>query len=132
MFQSKKIALVILAVALMGMTAQASDEKGPGPGLCAKDVDTLCAGVEKGHGGVMKCLKENEAKLSPGCSDHVKEMKEAMKEVHEACHEDREKLCKDVKPGHGRIIKCMKDHQAELSAACKSEIEKKKELRKKR
>ena len=35
------------------------------------------------------------------------------------CQADTEKFCKDVKPGEGRIIACLKAHEAELSADCK-------------
>lgn len=35
------------------------------------------------------------------------------------CKADIEKFCKDVKPGEGRIIACLKEHEAELSADCK-------------
>ncbi len=41
-----------------------------------------------------------------------------------ACHEDVQKFCKDVKPGHGAIAECLKTHEAELSAPCKEEHEK--------
>ena len=37
-----------------------------------------------------------------------------------ACKADVEKFCKDVKPGEGRIIACLKTHEAELSAECKA------------
>ena len=36
-----------------------------------------------------------------------------------ACKADIEKFCKDVKPGGGAIMKCLKEHQAELSEPCK-------------
>lgn len=36
------------------------------------------------------------------------------------CAADRQKFCAGVKPGGGAIIKCMKAHQADLSAACKA------------
>jgi len=36
------------------------------------------------------------------------------------CRADEEKFCKDVKPGEGRIIACLKAHEAELSADCKA------------
>lgn len=36
------------------------------------------------------------------------------------CKADVEKFCKDVKPGEGRIIDCLKAHEAELSADCKA------------
>ena len=34
------------------------------------------------------------------------------------CRGDVEKFCKDVKAGHGRVWKCLKSHEAELSQAC--------------
>lgn len=36
---------------------------------CKDDVKKLCPGVKAGHGAIMKCLKENEDKVSPGCKD---------------------------------------------------------------
>ncbi len=43
------------------------------------------------------------------------------------CADDAAKFCKDMKPGDGRIARCMKEHSSELSAACKDNIEKGKE-----
>jgi hypothetical protein len=91
-------------------------------GACAKDAKILCAGVPHGGGAVMKCLKENEAKLSPECKAEGAKMKDAMKEVKNACHDDMSKFCGDMKPGKGRIMKCMKAHKNELSQTCKDEI----------
>jgi len=36
------------------------------------------------------------------------------------CKSDIEKLCKDVQPGEGRVMKCLNDHEAELSAECQA------------
>ena len=36
------------------------------------------------------------------------------------CKADREKFCKDVIPGKGAVKACMKQHEAELSDACKA------------
>jgi hypothetical protein len=44
-----------------------------------------------------------------------------------ACKADREKFCKDVKPGEGRIVKCMKEHEADLSPECKEKMSEAKE-----
>jgi Golgi apparatus protein 1 len=38
------------------------------------------------------------------------------------CGRDAERLCKDVQPGEGRIVRCMKAHEAELSPSCKQRI----------
>ena len=42
--------------------------------------------------------------------------------VREACHDDVERLCKDVKPGEGRIRECLHAHRDELSAGCQAAI----------
>jgi hypothetical protein len=38
------------------------------------------------------------------------------------CAEDVAKFCKDVQPGGGRLAQCLKEHEKELSAACKQHI----------
>ena len=43
--------------------------------------------------------------------------------VREACRADVERLCKDVKPGHGEIRECLKAHEADLSDGCKAAIQ---------
>jgi hypothetical protein len=35
-----------------------------------------------------------------------------------ACKADAQKLCSDVQPGEGKLIECLKTHQAELSPQC--------------
>lgn len=35
---------------------------------CNADVQTVCATAGKGRGGVMRCLRDNEAKVSPTCA----------------------------------------------------------------
>lgn len=37
-----------------------------------------------------------------------------------ACKADTEKFCAGVKPGDGRLAKCLKEHEAELSPECKA------------
>ena len=40
-----------------------------------------------------------------------------------ACTAEKEKFCKDVEPGAGRIRRCLEEHGAELSDACKQHLE---------
>jgi len=39
-----------------------------------------------------------------------------------ACSEDVQKYCASVQPGGGRIVGCLKQHQADLSQGCQSKI----------
>jgi len=45
-----------------------------------------------------------------------------------ACKADRQKFCKDVPSGGGAVHKCLEEHKAELSPACKTQMEKPKEI----
>jgi hypothetical protein len=40
------------------------------------------------------------------------------------CAADAKKFCGDVKPGGGRIVKCMKSHESELTPACQADMKK--------
>ena len=92
---------------------------------CHKEIKELCK--DKKHGPEMfTCLQENKAKLSPECLKKFEEKRKKWKNHEGSCKADREKFCKDVKPGDGRIVQCMKDKMAELSPDCKAQIAKEK------
>lgn len=128
---NKKSFLAALAAGALLFSASNVLAKKDGP--CKQDREALCKDAEHGQGRIAKCFKENEAKLSEACKMHLAEKKEkakeAMKDVHEACHEDVENLCGDETKGKGRIVKCLKKNQEQVSEACKAEL---KELRGKR
>lgn len=42
--------------------------------------------------------------------------------AEDACRVDAEKICRGVRPGGGRIIRCLQEHEAELSPACRSQF----------
>ena len=87
-------------------------------GACAEDISKFCKDVKPGGGRIAKCLKEHENELSGTCKDEIAEVQKRFKETAEACHDDVLKFCKDVEPGGGRIAKCLRDHQSELSQEC--------------
>lgn len=48
-----------------------------------------------------------------------------------ACKEDKAKFCKDTKASGGKVRDCLKQHAAEVSAACKAQLDKPKEVKSK-
>ena len=87
---------------------------------CEADVQKLCPGTRPGperH----QCMMEHKDQVSAECKEFFAHMQEAHGEIR-ACREDAHKLCKDVKPGEGRIVDCLKSHQADLSKTCAAAI----------
>ena len=91
------------------------------PGPCRADIEKFCHNVKPGGGRIVQCLKVHKEELSPACKKRGKKLRAGGKRAHAACKADIEKFCHNVKPGGGRIIQCLKTHQAELSPACKQQ-----------
>lgn len=118
-FQMNVLALIAGVFCLAMSTGVTAEEKNR---PCAADAERLCKGVAQGEGRVAKCLREHESEVSPACKENIGKMKEKFKDVAEACQDDAGKVCKDVKPGKGRILRCLKQHEGELSPACKKQM----------
>ena len=96
---------------------------------CMADMEKFCKDVKGGPGEKMKCLKEHQADLSDACKAKMAKGKDEAKGKDQAkgdhpCMADMEKFCKDVQGGHGEKMKCLKAHEADLSAACKDRMAK--------
>jgi hypothetical protein len=113
-------AFALLAAGLAtGSYAQA--RKGDGP--CSEDAKKFCGNEKPGGGRIAKCMKSHEAEVSPACQSAMKAAEQRIQEVREECKGDAEKFCKGIRPGQGRILSCLKSHQAELAPACKAEFD---------
>lgn len=86
---------------------------------CDDDVAKFCKD-QIGRGGVIKCLKDHESDVSATCKEDLSKMPITAPAFMEACRNDVLKFCKDIKPGEGRIIQCLKSNENELSSQCKA------------
>jgi hypothetical protein len=107
-----------------------AQEKDQRKGACAADAQKLCPDAKTAKER-MQCLQSHETELSQGCKDlrtHMGQLgaKSAEKraQMRDACKGDAETLCKDVKPGGGAVLQCLKSHETELSTACKDTLPK--------
>jgi hypothetical protein len=116
-------AVVSMAIAVLAAgIGSGAHAQGKGNGPCAADAKKLCGNVQPGGGRIAQCMKSHEAELSPACQSQMKAAKERVEQVRQECKGDVEKFCKGIKPGGGRILACLKSHQAELAPACAEEF----------
>eukprot|EP00798_Chlamydomonas_sp_ICE-L_P019976 gene19976-26687_t len=80
-------------------------------------------------GQVINCLKKNAIKTNAGCKKQIFKVMEdqandirADPDLWEACKDDADSLCKDVKPGRGRIQGCLRDKHLQLSWTCEEQL----------
>jgi Cysteine rich repeat len=113
---------VLAGVFCLAMATGASAAQNAKP--CAEDAAKLCQGVKPGGGAIARCLKEHSNELSPACKKNIAKAKKKVREFKEACKDDAQRLCEGIKPGGGKIVQCLKQHEDELSADCKEKMEK--------
>ncbi len=123
-FRKPGIVVLMIAVAAFLMSlAEVRVVEAQGQGPCAGDVQKFCKDVQPGAGRIARCLKEHENDLSLACKRQMAEVKKGVHEFREACEDDVLRLCAGVKPGGGRIIKCLKENENELSPECKAKMD---------
>ncbi len=114
--------MMALAVALLFAGVLGCTDALAAQDPCADDIAKYCKDVKPGEGRLARCIKENEKQLSPACRSSIEESKKKVQEAQRACEGDARKFCKDVKPGQGRIVKCLREHEKELSPECKAKL----------
>jgi hypothetical protein len=116
----KTLRLVLVLAAMFCFISSVSfAQMGGGQGPCRADEQKFCKDVTQGHGNIARCMKQHEAELSHACRERIAEAKEKVEECEKECKPDIERFCKDIKRGQGRIVRCLKQHKAELSPGCR-------------
>jgi len=95
-----------------------------GKGACKADIEKFCKDIKPGGGRIWVCLKSNGDRLSQECANHIAMAREKSREFRQACKGDAEKFWKGIAVGKGRIVSCLKSHEAELSDACAAVFQK--------
>lgn len=97
---------------------------------CEKELAEYCGKVTPGEGRVLACLYAHGDKLSGRCEyalyDAAAQLERAvaaLSYVENECRQDLEKHCAGVAAGEGRLLKCIHEHDAAVSARCKQAIE---------
>lgn len=107
----KHLFLGATVAALLGSSVAAARADGG----CTSEVERFC----KGEKQVLACLRKNQKDLSPGCTTYV-----GVFEQIPSCLQEASKLCPTDTPSVQSVTGCLRGHKDQLSAECRSEIEK--------
>ncbi len=142
MYINKILSVLFLTMMFVSNGSQAGGEEQEGEGLveklrkgkitltanvkgCDADIEQYCPGLPPNSQKALMCMMAYEDKLSEECKLGIMEAAMAIKMSAVAinysimaCEEDADKFCLDVQPGEGRIVRCIKEHEAEVSEAC--------------
>jgi hypothetical protein len=138
----KKIKLFHLLTLAAGLLAFGwpftVDAASANPNPCSEDLAKFCAKIPPGPPGPaswiaqMNCLEEHEKELSQACREFEAgmggarvERSEGIRErrkFRQSCMGDMMKFCGETGPAQGSMMKCLTEHQSELSAPCSQSI----------
>jgi hypothetical protein len=92
---------------------------------CGEDVKQHCPGLGNNSQRVFMCLGAYEAQLTPQCKQGILEASLAIRTGAaaidysiSACEADADKHCLEVQPGEGRLLRCLKANQTDVSKQC--------------
>jgi len=96
---------------------------------CEKELTTYCKDVIPGEGRGLACLYAYSDKLSAKCEyalyDAAAQLERAINALSytvNECRADLAKFCADIKPGEGRLLKCIEKNDANVTARCKQAL----------
>lgn len=117
----KRVVFLVCSLIVMPVAAQAAFTAAQRD-ACKADYETFCRDVIPGGGRIVKCLRDNAAKLRERCRAAVAEDAAARRGMREACVADYQKFCGSVTPGGGAIVKCLRQHEGELEPGCRKAV----------
>lgn len=116
---------IVFVLSLSFFSLAATAIESGGDEKCLQEAQKLCPGLTM-QNGLGKCMRSRKSEFSNECQAKSENMKAEFKATFKDCKDDIKTVCKDVSPGGGRIIKCLKENSARLSPTCKAHVDKSK------
>jgi hypothetical protein len=89
--------------------------------VCREQIAQLCPGLERGP-DLRACMKEQRDQLSRECQERMQAHRAHKQQMREACGDDVAALCSDVARERGAVKRCLREHEADLSEACRAAL----------
>jgi len=126
----KLLAMVLLSVSAASVASSPEDRVQDNLlSRCEKDVNRYCADSGDTTLKHLMCLLARQDDLSPPCKEDMLEVAstaiagpEALDYSISACETDVDAYCRNVQPGEGRVVGCIKANESKVSKACISAL----------
>ena len=90
---------------------------------CEADIAKFCANVRPGSGGIVDCLNQNEAQLSPECRKmHLDKLGEVLRQTEDVCEADSSKFCGAERQQGVQLLRCLRTNQPGLLPDCRKKL----------
>ena len=96
---------------------------------CDEDIKQHCPGLGQNAPKIFMCLAAYEEQLNPECKEGILEAAlsikmgaEALDYSISACEADVDTHCREVQPGEGRLVSCIKANESKVSKECISAL----------
>jgi hypothetical protein len=89
---------------------------------CMEEIEKYCKDVPLGEGRILLCLSGHDKELSAVCRSKVDENLRKVEEAKKLCEADIKRFCADVKPGEGRLLRCLQSKREGLTSECRKQV----------
>lgn len=124
-----KSPVVLVSVVLVAVLAGPLSGQQNRP--CLGDVKKFCPDAQPGTKEARECLSKHVAELAPACKARIEGGGPGggraggggnIGAMLHNCKSELEKHCKEVSPGGGRLLACLKEHDGDLSPSCREAL----------
>ncbi len=97
---------------------------------CQQDMQRFCSSVTPGGNRMLACIYAHRDQISANClqslynnAPHLQRAIMAMNNVASACQAELQTRCANVPPGSGRVERCLRNAESQLSAGCREALQ---------
>lgn len=110
---------ILAAIATIGpQSARAEAPERP----CQSDIQKFCKDVQPGQNRLSSCLRQHESELSQPCKQLQASIREKAQKIQNTCQDDVQQYCKNISPGQGRMMNCLRANNDKISNSCRAAL----------
>ncbi len=90
---------------------------------CDGDIDKYCGDIQPGQKEITSCLNSQDGQISFQCRNWLRVYASIVDDLDNACGASARDFCRDVRPGFGRVAKCLSSDYDRLPEDCRRALQ---------